>query len=174
MFFKTHFLPKEEYRNAIFLVRDPRDAINSFWHMETGMGKETTIKEIVEQNKGLYNSWSEHVETWIKNPYRANIITVKYEDIIGNPLAVVRQIMQAFDLKADDEMVNKIIANCAFDKMREKENSALWGKNKAWKEGKYFVRKGKAGAFKDELKEDEIRLIEQKFAESMKKFNYSI
>lgn len=172
MIFKTHLLPQMNYKKAIFLVRDPRDAINSFYQMQRGRGINLTISEIVSEKKGLFSTWNEHVQAWSNNQFNADLIVIKYEDLVENTLASLEQINAFFKFGIEKDMLQKIVSNCTFAKMREKESSVFWGKGKDWQEGKFFVRKGIKGSFKEDLGPDDIKLIESTCSDLMKKFNY--
>ena len=47
MLFKTHDLPKSTYNNIIYLVRDPRDVMASYYAMVSGQGVDTTASKMI-------------------------------------------------------------------------------------------------------------------------------
>src|SRR6185437_416936 len=94
-FFKTHELPNPTYKNVIYIVRDGRDALVSYYHYNKAQGTHYTIDEMISEGKGLFNvKWHVHTEQWVKNPYSANIIFVRYEDLINSPLQERKKICQ--------------------------------------------------------------------------------
>jgi hypothetical protein len=69
-FFKTHDLPEPKYRRVIYLVRDGRDAMVSYFHHLAALGKRPDCLKLVATGEGLFPCrWHEHVEAWLKNPY---------------------------------------------------------------------------------------------------------
>lgn len=172
MCFKTHHPPKKEYKNIIYLLRDGRDSLTSFYNMEKGRNKNVTFRDIVVEGKGLLSSWENHVELYQKNAFGARIIEVRYEDLVADSANELKRINQFFDLKVSDEMIRLISSNCSFDNMRKKEESGLWGKAKEWKEGEYFVRKGKVGSYLEEMPEELIRIFNERNGELLKRLNY--
>ena len=86
MFFKTHHLPRPEYRRVVHLLRDGRDVMTSYYHYNLAL--ETVppnfLKMVRDGKKVAPCKWHEHVNAWLANPYKASIITIRYEDLVGN------------------------------------------------------------------------------------------
>src|SRR5215207_8452882 len=76
-FFKTHHLPREEYRRVIYLLRDGRDVMVSYFHFMNALrGNTINLFEFIrDQGNSFRSKWHEHVEAWLSNPYEAEIIT---------------------------------------------------------------------------------------------------
>ena len=72
-FFKSHHLPRPDYRKVVYLVRDGRDAMVSYLHFVEGqMGGTVDFLALVTAKEGLFPSkWHEHVEQWGANPFKA-------------------------------------------------------------------------------------------------------
>ena len=69
-FFKTHHLPMP-------------DVMVSYLHFLNALnGQALDFLKIVETGEQLFPcKWHEHVEQWLVNPYAAEMITVRYEDL---------------------------------------------------------------------------------------------
>ena len=90
--FKTHKLPQPHYKKVVYLVRDGRDAMVSYYHMNKADGKKVTLKGMVENGDGIFPSkWHEHIQHWKENPYGADIIQIRYEDLHKQPLVEMRK-----------------------------------------------------------------------------------
>ena len=95
-FFKSHFLPRQEYRNVVYLLRDGRDAMVSYWHYLEGLtGKPLDFLKLVEGGQELFPcKWHEHVQQWLANPFNARMIVVRYEDLKKDTVAELRRIAE--------------------------------------------------------------------------------
>ena len=70
MFFKTHHLPRPEYKRVVYLVRDGRDVMVSYYHYQAKMmNARIDFLEMVRDGGGLFpGKWHEHVQAWAANP----------------------------------------------------------------------------------------------------------
>ena len=173
-FFKTHNLPKPEYKNVIYIVRDGRDALVSYYNMNKTLGIDVTLEEMVIEGKSLFPSpWHIHVRQWINNPYQANILYIKYEDLIYQPEQQLKRIMDFTHISRDENIVKQIIEGCSFQQMKNKEQK--WGsENKNWPKDKSFFRKGKIGTFKQEMPGNLIEIFEKNAGEELKHWGYEL
>src|SRR4030042_6285801 len=79
MFFKSHHLPRPEYKRVLYIARDGRDVMVSCYHYySASLGKDIDFMEMI-RGKGLdFGKWHDHVESWLSNPYKAKMLLVKY------------------------------------------------------------------------------------------------
>ena len=107
-FFKTHhinckigehaFTDKSNTLGTIYIVRDPRNLINSFTN-HYSIDKNTAknfitsrqsvtgaLGEMKKENNifTILGSWNDHLKSWTK--MNQNLLLIKYEDLIKNPL----------------------------------------------------------------------------------------
>ncbi len=173
-FFKTHNLPNPKYKKVIYLVRDGRDAMISYYHMNKALGLNVTLDEMIINGKGVFPcKWHEHVHAWLENPYSSEILYIKYEDLLLNTKAEIKKIMAFIPLKREEEIIKRVISGCSFQHMKEKEKK--WGQeNRNWPRNKSFFRKGKIGTFKEEMPKHLIKFFEQEAKTELKKWNYQL
>jgi len=167
-FFKTHHLPKEEYRRVIYLLRDGRDVMVSYFHMMNALrrGNTTNLFEFIrDQGKLFPSKWHEHVEAWLSNPYNAEMITIKYEDLKTNPLREMKRFCEFVHLDRSEEFIRGAIERCSFENMRRQERTA-------WPSDKPFVRRGEIGSFRDEMPPDALRLFLSEAGQTLLKAGY--
>src|ERR1700756_1998538 len=83
MFFKSHALPCAAYRRVVYLLRDGRDAMVSYLHyLEAMERKRLDFLELVASDRAISPcKWHKHVQAWLANPYQAQMIVIKYEDL---------------------------------------------------------------------------------------------
>ena len=170
--FKSHALPDPRYRRVIHLVRDGRDAMASYYAMNQALDKGFTLEEMVYEGKGLFPcKWHEHTEAWLSNPYDADLIVVRYEDLLSSTHEQMVRIRDFMGLDRSDELIDRAIRGCTFDQMRRREEE--YGlHNMEWPAGKRFVRKGQAGAFKTELPEAVTEYFESESRHCLEQFGY--
>lgn len=151
MYFKTHELPKPNYRKVIYLVRDGRDVMVSYFHHLAAIGDPPDFWHLVSTGKGLFPCrWHEHIEAWVANPHHAQMITIHYEMLKKDAVTQLQRICDFGGLERDEGFLEQIARNATFERMREKEKKFGW-QNSAWPKDKPFVRRGKVGSFKDEM-----------------------
>ncbi len=151
-FFKSHYLPRPEYRRVVYLLRDGRDAMVSYFHHLSAIhGSEPDFLKMVSDGEGLFPCrWHEHVDAWMKNPYGAQMITIRYEALKTGPVAELRRLCEFAGLERPDHSLQSIAAGCSFDAMREREQTMGWSST-VWPKDRAFVRRGEVGSFRNEM-----------------------
>lgn len=151
MFFKTHDLPKPNYRKVIYLVRDGRDVMVSYFHHLAAIGNPPDCLKLVSTGEGLFPCrWHEHIEAWTANPHGAQIITISYERLKEDTVTQLQRICDFAGLERERSFLEQVAGNSTFENMRKKEEKFGW-LNPIWPRDKAFVRRGKVGSFKDEM-----------------------
>jgi len=80
---KTHEMPDDE-TPAIYLVRDGRAAIVSYYHYRREIaGENITLGDII-RGKTWGGSWATHVQAWALSQ-RPNTLVVRYEQLVSDP-----------------------------------------------------------------------------------------
>lgn len=173
--FKSHFLPRPEYRRVIYIVRDGRDAMISYYHMRNAESKEpVSLERMIVDGEGLFPcKWHQHVEQWHANPFNANMLIVRYEDLHSDPLQQMKRISQFMGLERDDESLQRCIDGNSFATMQKKEKEFGWD-NPNWNPEHSFVRKGKVGGYKDDFPEDLVLKFESEASEQLLAYGYSL
>ena len=173
MFFKTHHLPRAEYRRVIYLLRDGRDVMVSYYHHLRALnGDAVDFSEIVRTGRHLVPSkWPDHVNAWRSNPFGAEILTVRYEDLLENPARQLRRVCDFAGIDRTAEVLETVSRKCSFAKMREKEEKTGWA-NPEWPSSRFFVRRGEAGSFKDEMPENVLSVFLAQAGETLRACNY--
>jgi Sulfotransferase domain len=173
MYFKTHHLPRPEYRRVIYLLRDGRDVMVSYYHHLRALnGDDVDFSEIVRTGRHLSPSkWHDHVNAWRSNPFGAEILTVRYEDLLENPVSELRRVCEFAGIERSPEVLENVCRQSSFSKMREKEEKTGWA-NPKWPDSRFFVRRGEAGSFKDEMPEDVLSVFMAQAGDTLRSCNY--
>lgn len=169
---KTHDLPEDE-RPAIYLVRDGRDAICSFAHFlrtyqpprrpvrwaET-LGGLIGLDPLARRMRHLITSpepfggWSGNVRAWLRRPRPVSAV-VRYEELVLNPLAAVREAVDACDVSLSSRAGATVPS---FESLRSR-----------WPD---FFRKGVVSGFRAEMSRRNHDLFWQYHSEAMEELGY--
>lgn len=98
VFIKTHDPPLDENK-AIYVVRDGRSSIVSYYHyLKKNLDYENTCLNDVIIGMCQYGSWSSHYELWHPR-HRKNTLVLRYEDIIGDAATAIDKVAQFTGLR---------------------------------------------------------------------------
>jgi len=122
MVLKSHDLPCPRYQRVVYLLRDGRDVMVPYYHhLRATHGDAIDWRRMIEQVEGLIPCrWHEHVQAWGTNPYAAQMITIRHEDLQQDPVAQLRRFCQFVGLEADDTLLKLAAAGASFSSMRKK------------------------------------------------------
>ena len=178
---KYHYANKDVTHGVILIIRDPRDVAVSFAkHLNYSIEKTTKIlvnnKAVIKGNDDtfpmMHLNWENFYLSWMS--LNIPILTIKYEDMIGDIHASLVKIInffhENFNIKINNKeiKIKNIIESTSFESMQKME------KNDGFNEATYgsFFRKGKAQQWKSILTKDQIKIIENEFKNLMYEFGY--
>lgn len=158
----------------VYLIRDGRDAMVSYFHYLSAInGSEPDFFKMVAMGEGLFPCrWHEHVEAWAKNPYGADMITITYEALKSHPVQQLGRLCEFAGLERSDEFLELVAQGCSFDAMHEREKTMGWSST-SWPKEKPFVRRGKVGAFRDEMPEPVVAEFMRQAEQTLVRAGYS-
>jgi Sulfotransferase domain len=170
-FFKTHHLPRPEYRRVIYLVRDGRDAMVSYFHFLAAFGELQDPLRLVTTGEGLFPCrWHEHAEGWLANPHGAEMMTVRYEALKEDTVNQLQRICDFAGLQRERSLLDRVSQNSTFEAMREREQKLGW--EGPWPRDKAFVRRGIVGSFRDEMTENVLQAFMESSGPALKRLGY--
>lgn len=148
---------KKTIKRAIYVVRDGRDAIVSYWHFcNQRDGTAIPFSEFIEASAGAqhsYGKWSEHVQSWLDAELDAKLV-IRYEDLLSDTAFWLKKALAFAEIQASDEVVAQAVQRASFNSMRNLENSK--GFNLDQLKNVDFVRKGKAGSWVETFGPEDI------------------
>jgi hypothetical protein len=152
VFFKSHALPDPRYRRVIYLLRDGRDVMVSYYHYLRALQSEAIgFLELVQTGQGLFPcQWHEHVQQWIANPHEAEMIILKYEDLKANPMRELLRLCTFSGLNRSSAVLEHAIQKASFAALQKREIASGW-ENARWPKDKLFIRRGEIGSHRDEM-----------------------
>jgi hypothetical protein len=91
-FVKTHELPDDDAK-TIYVVRDGRAAIVSYYHFSRFFSRpDTSLTDIITGNDWA-GAWSAHVDAWALN-WRPNTLKLRFEDLVTESTPALRRIAE--------------------------------------------------------------------------------
>lgn len=154
---KTHNSFEEGYQSFIFLVRNPIDALCSFFHYNFGINKlndDVSIDSFVIQEA---DGWIKHTNSFLQAYQSTDSIIMTYESLHKNPVQTLYKILEFLKYKAETHVIQKAIENHSFSKHKGK-----WKLKQAGDKGGAFFRKGKVGSGIDELDAKTVAYIQNR------------
>jgi hypothetical protein len=170
--FKTHHLPLPSYRRIVYLIRDGRDAMVSYYHHLAAMSGSADLGRIVRTGEGLFpGKWHEHVNHYLANPFGAEMIVVRYEDLKRDTAKELRRFCAFAGVDRDDATIAWAVERASFDNMRAKEQKVGW-ETPGWPKDKRFVRRGAVGSFRDEMPPDVLAAFVEQAGRTLSEQGY--
>ena len=172
-YFKTHHKPLPQYRNVVYLLRDGRDVMVSYWHYLEGLQrKKIDFVKMVQTGKDLYPcKWQEHVTAWMANPHEARMIVIKYEDLLADPVKQLERFSAFSGIEANLSFLEMVCHEASFKQLQKRER--LKGEDNSWPKDKLFHRRGVAGSFRDEMPEEALKAFLVEAKETLEKYGYT-
>jgi len=175
---KTHEPWREEYRKAIYIVRDARDvALSTFARAEQlGIANPNMDEFLAPFLKGTfhnYGAWGRHVRSWLNSPLTqaGKLLVVKFEDLRRDPEESLTRMVQFVSCSAGAENIQAALVNNSVDQMRAKEVESRKLYQSTTEAGR-FVRKGAVQGWRSALTPAQLQLFEQSVGADLAQLGY--
>jgi hypothetical protein len=154
---KTHEPYRPRYTKALYLIRDPRDVVISWYSLLTEdpaslRGFDAFLADFVAGRVAGYGSWQDHVSGWLAAAQRqpGAIQTARFEDMRADMPAFVARACALFGIDAGAAAIQTALRHNSKERMRELEREGLgYLKSLGWKS--QGVRHGSIGGWRDVL-----------------------
>lgn len=172
-------IPRYLTRNAIYLVRDPRDVVCSF-SRHIGKDIDSTIKIMSDQQNVLYNAgraphytgdWSLNVTTW-RDQDEFPVLLLKYEDLLSCPVEEFTKVVRSLGQTVNDKNIKSAIELCSLNRLKRQEKKK--GFIEQSDKNNSFFHKGKSGYWTEVLSQNQVRQIEHLHGEVMESLGYRL
>jgi hypothetical protein len=174
------------YPHTIYLLRDPRSVLVSYYHhyrVTTGDTR-TSLDAFIGQylRDGCIRSWEprlirwdEQVAAWRKLQRSNSVILVKYEDLHADRQGTLKRIADYCGLAPSPAAIHAAVQRGSFDEMRaaERHYGAEAYRQQPGGAG-WFLRRGRVDGWKEELTPETRRTIEEEFRPVMEGLGYMI
>ena len=192
---KYPFTDLKNSLGVIYIVRDPRNIINSFakfWNIsqekiaeiminDLYMGGDFASEKIENRTKVWTGTWSSNFQSWKSFKYQERYLLVKYEDLITNPEKVFLKILEFIyqlnkkKFNLNKSKLNNVIKTTRFESMQLLEKKIGFNEakiNDQTGEKIPFFNLGPKNDWKNNL-DGKIKFkIEKAFKKEMQELNY--
>jgi hypothetical protein len=172
---KTHEPFRDDYRKAIFLVRDPRDvALSEFaFHKALGLAGDdfdSYLETFLCETVNPFGSWIAHTNSWLDaaDSGRAQILHVNYEQLRQRPEEQLGRIVDFLGMPEVRNRIPAAIENNSLARMKEKEKATP---QRTSAKGR-FVRSGSTGGWQSTLTERQAQLVQQHAGNLLARLGY--
>jgi aryl sulfotransferase len=167
---------------AIYLMRDPRDVAVSLAH-QNGLSPEragdmlcdpeTAIADrtddISDQLRQRLGTWSDHVSSWIDSKV-IRVHVVRFEDCVADPGSVFSAALTQAGFTVSRQDIAAAVEHASFERLQSVEAAAGFRENRDRQ--RPFFRRGRPGAWHDELRPEVADRIAEAHREVMGRFGY--
>jgi hypothetical protein len=179
---KTHLpysmTPQNPVAKYIFVARNPKDCVVSFFHHTRGFVKHYNFSEgsfdtyfqLFLTGKVDFGDFFATLRSWYDHKDDPNVLFLTYEQLRTNTRAAVLSVAEFLDpdvyparLLKDEHILNQILLHSSLDSM--KKEPGRWSSERP-KEHTPFIRKGSVGEWKDLISDEQAALLDQRMHET--------
>jgi hypothetical protein len=173
--FLCHAAYDAELPKVVYVLRDPRDAMLSYWHYQRFLtaGYDQPLADYLRAGKHWPCDWDEHVAGWLLPRRHPNLLVLRYEDLHADAAGALKAVLALAGVARTDAQIAAAVEASRFDRMRAAEDKGgVHGK--AGGPAERFVRKGQIGSWRDEMTPSDLRILEDRYGEVMRQVGYEM
>ena len=165
-------------------MRDPRDVVVSYAN-HLGLSYDEVITTMLNSHASgikkfndkefdieIMGRWADNYNSW-KDYKGRDFLIVRYEDLVAKKttefLKILNYLKNLSNIDVNIDQMNKTIKDTSFEKLKKEEE--LYGFDQATGNGPFF-RKGIVGDWKEKLKKEQVKKIEESFFKEMRELKY--
>ena len=174
-FFLCHAACDLNLPRVVYVVRDPRDTMVSYWHYRKFLSRDfnLSLRDFLAGDDHWPCEWDEHVAGWLLPARHPHLLVVKYEDLHRDAEAVLGRVLDFAGVACPPGRIAAAVEASRFERMRAAEEK-LGVHGKAGDDRERFVRKGRVGGWQDEMDADAQRVLQTKYGDVMRRIGYAI
>lgn len=175
-YMKTHHAWFEYYPKCIYIYRDYRDVLNSYFHYQTALGEfKGSFDEYIRSidNYNVFGSWKSHVTKALEFGQRFpdRILLLQYESVLQSP---EREIQRIRDFCGISSILSneEVVSRCSFFELQKSElqhGSAFRDKSR-----QLFFREGQSEQWRNVFTPEQLAYLEAENGDLLQQLGYSI
>lgn len=173
-FIKTHDTNLELYPKSVYIYRDYRDVVVSYYYFQKSQNLFTgTVSEFIRSEQlENFGSWCTHVEKALKfkEKHPERILILSFEEMLKSTSIQIEKIKQFCNIE-EKKTVDEVSQLCSFGNLQKTEQQ--FGKVYDHLDFSFF-RSGKTGQWKTELNLDDILYLENQNKAMLTRLNYAL
>jgi len=120
---KTHAPNNREYHNVLFLARDPRDVMSSYYlYTKNQLIFDGSFSEFLRHEKYGIKAWQKHAESWLERSGRhQNLQVFRYEDFAKDPIKELERLFDILGFRLAHETLAQAAELSNFENMKKLE-----------------------------------------------------
>lgn len=161
---KSHYPYFNYYPKTIYIYRDYRDVLVSYYHYQTALKKFTgSFSDFIRDENQLnypYGSWVNHINEALKyaKKHPDKILILKYENLHTDTANYIKQISSFLSLTPPDNIkIEEIIKKTSFSTLKKYEET--YGSDFKTESNTYFFREGTTNNWKDYFNETDLNWL---------------
>jgi hypothetical protein len=174
----------ELYPKTIYIVRDPRAVLVSYYHhclhdtRDASWKLDDFVDEMlkfgcIKRLEPYISRWDKQVLAWLRRAKRQPVKIVRYEDMKSDRRKILEEVIQFLGVSCTEQDLTQAVERSSFESMRQEEETYGAEPYSGTKgEGGFFMRQGKVDSWKEELSPQSTKRIETEFGEAMRKAGY--
>lgn len=153
----SHTTFRTSIPKAVYVVRDGRDSLVSFYHYSTTRnGIDMPFDEWFDLycRRWYGPRWHDHVGSWLTKGNEGlgvALMVLRFEDLKADPVGRVHQVMDFLGLATDHEAIQHAIEMASLDEARKREERVF---GYLQNEHQSFYRSGRTGQYQEYLRGD--------------------
>jgi hypothetical protein len=181
---KSHESFDPRYGAVIYIVRDPRDVVVSYYHYQRKVRRirdrfplDRYVARFVSGTVARYGSWGEHVASWLAaGRGHSAFLLLRYEDLLDHPLRELDRVAAFLHLPRTHRQIAEAVELSSIDRLRTLEAAQAdeWITTRGTRKDIPFIRAGSRGGWRSVLSEQSVGQIEAAWGDLMRTFGYEL
>jgi hypothetical protein len=168
---KSHGSFNARYPRVIYVVRDGRDVIVSYYHRKVSRGFaydgfSDFLRRHLKGEVGTDGSWHSHVLGWLDRPEKPSLV-LRYEDLKQDAVREMQRVSSLLEINCDQADVATAVKQTEFGRMRSREVEHYKGGQGRSTESGHEIRKGVRGDWRNYFSEADSDLFWKTSGEAM-------
>lgn len=174
---RSHEQWRREYDRAVYLIRDPRDVLLSYfryrqWLREFSGSLDDFALLFARGAIDSFGRWDDHVESWLRAP-RERVLVLQFEKLVADPGSQLERAAAFLEVPFSSDDIARAVDDNNLAKMRAKEERATEDHFRRSDQGVgRFIGRGQAGGWRDADADRAVELVVRTMRPTMTKMGY--